>query len=93
MIEAERRSSSRYCVVLHTPAYVSIRQHTSAYISIRQHRGGAQQQQPLLRRLAYVSIRQHTSAYVSKGYRVDLSREVSGHDSAAVHDVDPALAR
>ncbi len=40
--------------MLHTLAYVSIRQHTSAYVSIRQHMS------------AYVSIRQHTSAYVSQ---------------------------
>jgi hypothetical protein len=39
--------------LVHTSAYVSIRQHTSAYVSIRQHTS------------AYVSIRQHTSAYVS----------------------------
>jgi hypothetical protein len=49
--------------VLHTSAYVSIRQHTLAYVSIRQHtsvHAGSSS-----RRLAYVSIRQHTSAYVS----------------------------
>jgi hypothetical protein len=41
------------CCILHTSAYVSIRQHTSAYVSIRQHTS------------AYVSIRQHASADVS----------------------------
>jgi hypothetical protein len=38
--------------VLHSSAYVSIRQHTSAYVSIRQHTS------------AYVSIRQHTYLFV-----------------------------
>jgi hypothetical protein len=39
--------------MLHTSAYVSIRQHPSASVSIRQHTS------------AYVSIRQNSSAYVS----------------------------
>ncbi len=49
-LECEKAAAE---LLLHTSAYVSIRQHTSAYVSIRQHTS------------AYVSIRQHTPAYVS----------------------------
>ncbi len=56
--------------VLHTSAYVSIRQHTSAYVSIRQHMS------------AYVSIRQHTSAYVSIRQHTSAYVSIRQHTSS-----------
>jgi len=77
---ASAKSSELICdrsipTLLHTSAYVSIRQHTSAYVSIRQHTSAYVSRRSaliceskistLLPYIYNVSIRQHTSAYVS----------------------------
>jgi hypothetical protein len=62
----------------HTSAYASIRQHTSAYVSIRQHTVQLLSCPASIRQhtSAYVSIRQHTSAYVSIGPAALLLRQL-----------------
>ncbi len=74
--------------MLHTSAYVRIRQHTSAYVSIRPHRI-CQRYACCLRphTSAYVSIRQHTSAYDPIGFAGDMHAayvRIRQHTSAYV---------
>jgi hypothetical protein len=67
--------------LLHTSAYVSIRQHTSAYVSIRQHTSAyvsirtyaAATSSTRQHTSAHVSTRQHTQAYVSIRQAVALT--------------------
>ncbi len=64
---------ARLLKILHTSAYVSIRQHTSAYVSIRQHTS------------AYVSIRVSASAYVSMRKTIYDTAHVSMRQHASAH--------
>jgi hypothetical protein len=68
-------------LLLHTSAYVSIRQHTSAYVSIRQPKRLLLPRRSL-HTSAYVSIRQHTSAFVGIRRHASAYVSVRQHTSA-----------
>ena len=81
------RSSSITCiVVVHTSAYVSIRQHTSAYDSLRYLSGRSFSITYILSlSSAYVSIRQHTYAATDCSISLQRSPASPAHSGATAY--------